>query len=288
MRSIHRFTTVLGSNALLCCLLVVQVPTVQSKPVKQPLTTSQVGKKPSRSTVWRYDPGSQPITLAELQGAIRSPKTTPRMHSLLIMRAWHSQLLEYAVEEYDKRRKAQPRNSVLQGAFGDAAVFVNQPWYKPSNNSLRSKQQEPQFVQEVAATIEKAVKGAGANVSLCWAAYGDARVMPIRLSNPYDDFKQGVDALEKAIQLDPKDAGNYTMLSWAYMTRNKFNNPKRALELARTAVKLNPKSSRAYQRQADVFIDRKQYEEAKPLMAKAQDLVPPNQRTLDHPRNPRG
>lgn len=288
MKSIFRFKTSFGAALLLGCILAVQVVTAQSKPTKQALSARKTGKQATHSSAWQYDLGRQPITLAELQRAIRSPKTTPRMHSLLIRRAYHSRLLEYAVEEYDKRRKAQPRNPVLQSAFGDAAVFVNQPWYKPSNVSLRSKQQEPQFIQEATAAIEKAVKGPGANISFCWAAYGDARVMPMRFSNPYDEFKQGLDALEKAIQLDPKDAGNYNILSWAYQTRNKYNNPERALELARTAVKLNPKSGAAYLYQGYIFFDRKQYEEAKPLMAKAQDLVPPNQRTPDHPRNPRG
>lgn len=266
---------------LLCCASVLQAGLAESRKV----TALANRPQPLRATVktsvvaWPYDPTMQPITIAEIRRIIRSPKATPAMHSLVISRAHTSRLLEYAVEEYNKRRKSQPKNPVLQYAFGSAVISVNQRHYKPSNDALRRKQQESAFTRDAALAIENTVKGAGVNISFCQAAYGYMRVTPFPSPTENDEeYKQGIDALERAIQLDPKRANNYVALAWAYLTMNKSFDPQRSLDLSRKAAALNPKSSNAYYFQAIALLQLKRPKEADAVLVKSWALMPPNQR----------
>ena len=233
-------------------------------------------------TRWSYDPATQPITLTELRRLIRSPKTTPTQHNLLINRATKSRLLEYAVVEYDKARQARPENALMQSAFGSCVVGVNRfDWrYTPSNRTLLLSQRKATVVKQATNAIENAVRGKGMNVSFCWWAFGYMKLVgfEVQVQREYRSYKSGIDALERAIELDPESIDAHDRLAWAYLNPGRYKNIQRALQLARNVTKFSPKTANAYYWQAMAFFDLKKPQEAQAMMKKWQSLLPPNLR----------
>ena len=233
-------------------------------------------------TRWNYDPATQPITLTELRRLIRSPKTTPTQHSLLINRATKSRLLEYAVVEYDKARQARPENPVLQSAFGSCVVGVNEfDWrYTPSNRTLLLSQRKATVVKQATDAIENAVRGKGMNVSFCWWAFGYMKLVgfEVQVQREYRSYKSGIDAFERAIELDPKNVDAHNLLAWGYLNPGPHQSVQRALLLARNITEFSPKTANAYYWQAMALFDLKKPQEAQAMMKKWQSLLPPNLR----------